>query len=151
MRNFFVSQPDLKEKDLMWTPPRAFCQEKVTEQKAENESHNTFFIRNLGLGFSPLVSKNVPLFWLIWKRGYRTKFFGGQNLRRTKFFGGQNFRHQVEISAVLSDQIFSSVSYFPIFLSEKFCKYFINKNIEAKKIAKSSPIPMFKRKHSRDF
>ena len=45
--------------------------------------------------------------------------FGGQNFRRTKFFGGQYFRHQVEISAVLSDEIFSSVSYFLYTLQEK--------------------------------
>ena len=45
--------------------------------------------------------------------------FGGQNFRRTKFFGGQNFRHQVEISAVLSAEIFSSVSYFPIQFTRK--------------------------------
>ena len=32
--------------------------------------------------------------------------FGGQNFRWTKFFGGLNFRHQVQISAVLSDGIF---------------------------------------------
>ena len=44
---------------------------------------------------------------------YRTKF------RRTKFFGGQNFRHQVEISAVLSNEIFS-VSYFPIQFTRKY-------------------------------
>ena len=42
---------------------------------------------------------------------YRTKFsadkiFGGQNFSADKIFGGQNFRHQVQISAVLSDEIF---------------------------------------------
>ena len=36
-------------------------------------------------------------------------------------FSGQNFRHQVEISAVLSDEIFSSVSYFPIQFTRKIC------------------------------
>ena len=38
----------------------------------------------------------------------RAEYLIGQN------FGGQNFRHHVEISAVFSDKIFSSVSYFPI-------------------------------------
>ena len=33
--------------------------------------------------------------------------FGGHNFRRTKIFGGQNFRHQIEISAVLSAELFS--------------------------------------------
>ena len=46
---------------------------------------------------------------------YRTKF------RRTEFFGGQNFRHQVEISAVSSDEMFSSDSYFPIQFKRKIC------------------------------
>ena len=46
---------------------------------------------------------------------YRTKF------RLTKFFGGQNFRYQVEISAVLSDEIFSSVSNFPKQFTRKIC------------------------------
>ena len=71
--------------------------------------------------------------------------FGGQNFRRTKFFGGQNFRHQVEISAVLSDEIFSSVSYFSIQFTRKICfkmkfvliwhvLYFSGQNISADKI-----------------
>ena len=42
------------------------------------------------------------------------KFSADTIFRWTKFFDGQNFRHQVEISAVLSDEIFSSVSDFPI-------------------------------------
>ena len=51
---------------------------------------------------------------------YRTKF------RRTKFsadkiFRRTKFRHQVEISAVLSDEIFSSLSYFPIQFTRKIC------------------------------
>ena len=50
--------------------------------------------------------------------------FGGQNFRRTKFFGGQNFRHQLIISAVLSDENFSLVSYFPIHSTRKM--FYIN-------------------------
>ena len=38
-----------------------------------------------------------------------------------KIFGGQNFRHQVEILAVLSDEFFSSVSYFFIQFTTKIC------------------------------
>ena len=49
------------------------------------------------------------------------RYLIGQNFRRTKFFGGQNFRHQVEISAVLSDEMFSSVSYFPTQFTRKIC------------------------------
>ena len=36
-------------------------------------------------------------------------------------FGGQNFRHQVEISAVLSAEFFSLVSYFPVQFTRKMC------------------------------
>ena len=45
----------------------------------------------------------------------RTKFSVDKIVRRTKFW------HQVEISAVLSDEIFSSVSYFPIQFTRKIC------------------------------
>ena len=65
----------------------------------------------------------VPLFYSFFSRPRwqnRSVFnlirqnLGGQDFRRTKIFGGQNFRNQVEISAVLTDEIFLSVSYFPI-------------------------------------
>ena len=68
-------------------------------------------------------------------------FFGGQNFRRTKFFGGQNFRHHLKISAVLSDENFSMVSYFPIHFTRKICFILIwhvlnfsGQNISADKI-----------------
>ena len=45
--------------------------------------------------------------------------FGGQNFWRTRFFGGQNFRHQVEILAVLSDEIFFIAFLFPHTIHKK--------------------------------
>ena len=36
-----------------------------------------------------------------------------------RFFGGTDYRHQLEISAVLSEENFPSVSYFPIHFSRK--------------------------------
>ena len=49
------------------------------------------------------------------------KNFGRKNFSAEKNFGRQNFRHQLEISAVLSDANFSSVSYFPIQLTRIIC------------------------------
>ena len=110
-----------KREHLVWNLTSQISMENNSNQKERREIHEFYNVISLNFcapdqlyhAFRTVheerrmsgkvdVENVVWASFARWKIPYRTKF------RRTKF------RHQVEFSAVLSNEFFSSVSYFPI-------------------------------------